>query len=97
VNRLIGLLMLVASASAAAMNAEELLATCRATSGRDYCSGYIAGFYDGRTTSDYGKPELMACLPTDSTGKQLAVSQQQMVQVFLKWAADHPERLHYHD
>jgi hypothetical protein len=77
--------------------AEELLKECEAASTGSYCEGYIAGFYDGRTTSDYGKPDLMSCPPTDGTGQNLAVSYRQMVLVFIKWAKDHPEKLHYSD
>jgi len=81
------------SANAITQKAEDLLRLCQEDD--SYCEGYIAGFYDGRTTSDYGKPELMSCPPTDSTGMNLQVSYSQMVQVFMKWGKEHPEKLHY--
>jgi hypothetical protein len=86
------------SGQARAMTAEDLLRLCKEPVSQGYCEGYIAGFYDGRTTSDYGKPELMSCPPTDSTDpNQLAVSYSQMVRVFTKWAEEHPEKLHLAD
>ncbi len=60
-----------------------------------FCSGYIAGFYDGRTTEDYGMHEFKACFPVEEGGLSLAVSFQQMVLVFIKWARDHPEFHHW--
>jgi len=89
--------VLAASPASAAGTAEDLLRRCEASIGDNYCAGYIAGFYDGRTTSDYGKPELRACLPTDASGAQLSVTYTQMVRVFVKWAKDHPDKLHWHD
>ena len=89
--------VLLSPQARAALTAEDLLKRCEAASSGSYCEGYIAGFYDGRTTSDYGKSELMSCPPTDSTGEKLAVSLSQMVLVFTKWARDHPEKIHYPD
>ncbi len=60
-----------------------------------FCSGYVAGFYDGRTTEDYGKYELKACFLVETGGETLAVSYEQMVLVFIKWARDHPEYHHW--
>lgn len=80
----------------AALTAEELLAKCESSS-TGYCEGYIAGFYDGRTTQDYDRLELKSCPPTDSTGEKLVISYRQMVLVFRKWAKDHPEKLHLED
>jgi hypothetical protein len=93
----IGLLILLfySSHSFSASNAEQLLKYCESSS--DYCNGYIAGFYDGRTTSDYGIKEYKACFPTESGGLNLAVSYEQMRLVFIKWAKDNPEKLHYDD
>lgn len=88
---------LISPQARAALTAEELVKRCESVSSISYCEGYIAGFYDGRTTSDYGKLELMSCPPTDATGEKLAVSYSQMVLVFRKWAKDHPEKLHYAD
>ena len=59
--------------------------------------GYIAGFYDGRTTEDYGIPELKACFPVGRDVEKVAVSFEQMVLVFIKWAKDHPEKHHWGD
>src|SRR6267378_1725828 len=88
---------LISPQARATITAEELAKRCESVSGIGYCEGYIACFYDGRTTSDYGKRELMSCPPTDSKGEKLAVSNSQMVLVFRKWAKDHPEKLQYED
>ena len=72
----------------------DLLQQCENFRG-GYCSGYIAGFYDGITTKDYGIPELQACFPEEEDGLTLAVSFEQMVLVFVKWAKDHPELHHW--
>jgi len=90
-------LLLTSPAVLAATSAEELASRCESASGKDYCEGYIAGFYDGRTTHDYGKAELMSCPPTDESGNSLTVSYSQMALVFRKWAKDHPEKLHEPD
>lgn len=68
----------------AALTAEELLTLCKEPVSQGYCEGYVAGFYDGRTTSDYGQLALRSCPPSDSTGDRLAVSYTQMVRVFTK-------------
>lgn len=54
----------------------------------NYCYGYVSGFYDGRTTSDYGKSELMSCFPP-------GLSWEQLIRIFVKWANDNPQKLHY--
>ena len=56
------------------LTAEDLLKSCESASTISYCEGYIAGFYDARTTRDYGIPDWMSCPPTDPSGKNLAVS-----------------------
>jgi len=84
------------SSPGATETVEGLLRRCEsASSTSSYCAGYIAGFYDGRTTSDYGKPELRSCPPAD--GHNLRVTYSQMVRVFMKWAQDHPDKLHWND
>ena len=79
--------------AASAQTTQELLRICEVNPS-GYCLGYMAGFYDGRTTSDYGLPHLRSCPPTDESGLKLAVGFEQMVAVFVKWARDHPENLH---
>lgn len=79
----------------AQFTAEELLRQCDSARDSGYCEGYISGFYDGRTTSDYGKLELMSCPPSDASGANLAVTYSQMVLVFRKWAKDNPQKLHH--
>jgi len=77
---------------------EDLLHLCELDSSEfSYCAGYIAGFYDGRTTDDYGIAHLRSCPPTDETGMKLAVTYSQMVRVFLKWAHDNPSEIHNGD
>ncbi len=93
----LAMFVLATSSASAAGTAEDLLRRCEASIGDSYCAGYIAGFYDGRTTSDYGKPELRACLSTDESGVNLSVTYTQMVHVFVKWAKDHPDKLHWRD
>lgn len=78
-------------------SAETLLNHCKGGGDGAYCLGYVAGFYDGRTTSDYGKKELMSCLPTEGDGQTLAITYNQMTKVFVKWAENHPESLHWKD
>ena len=92
-----GLVAALTSPQARALTAEELVKRCESVSSISYYEGYIAGFYDGRTTNDYGKPKLMSCPPTDPAGEKLQVSNSQMVLVFRKWARDHPEKPHYED
>ncbi len=84
--------------SIAGGTAEDLLNHCKGSGDQSYCLGYITGFYDGRTTSDYGKKELMSCPPakTDGSG-ELAITYNQMRLVFIKWAENHPEQLHQGD
>ncbi|WP_442854907.1 Rap1a/Tai family immunity protein [Burkholderia sp. BDU5] len=83
---------------ACADTAEDLARECaRDNSSDSYCFGYIVGFYDGRTTRDYGRAELKSCPPTDESRQNLAVSKRQMVLVFQKWATDHPEKLYEDD
>ncbi|WP_132972487.1 Rap1a/Tai family immunity protein [Thiogranum longum] len=89
--------MMVPLNTIAAGSAETLLSHCKGVRDSSYCSGYIAGFYDGRTTNDYGKKELMSCPPTKPNGMDLAISYTQMKQVFIKWAEAHPENLHWAD
>ena len=72
----------------------DLLRQCENFQG-GFCLGYIIGFYDGRTTKDYGLPTLQACFPTSKDGLTLAVSYEQMVLVIIKWAKDHPELHHW--
>ena len=88
--------LLGAHAAGAAMKTGDLLRECENFQS-GFCSGYIAGFYDGRTTEDYGKHKLMSCLPVEEGGETLAVSYEQMVLVFIKWARDHPEYHHWED
>ena len=98
VTLVVPIVLLVSSQAQASVTAEELLKRCEGAPSESYCAGYVAGFYDGRTTSDYGKPELMSCPPTDPTDEnKLSISNHQMVLVFIKWAKDHPELLHYDD
>ena len=72
----------------------DLLRQCENFQG-GFCLGYIAGFYDGRTTEDYGLANFQACFPTSKDGLNLAVSYGQMISVFIKWAKDHPELHHW--
>jgi hypothetical protein len=91
------LVTLVSEPAKAATTAETLLDSCASQVTCGYCEGYIAGFVDGRTTSDYGQSNLMSCPPTDPSGKHYEVSYTQMVRVFINWAEAHPELLHLHD
>jgi len=79
-----------------AMKAEKLMKYCESTSFM-YCTGYIAGFYDGRTAGDYGQKNLMTCPPFNKDTLYLEVSYEQMRLVFLNWAKKYPEKLHYDD
>ncbi|KTD60468.1 hypothetical protein Lsan_2020 [Legionella santicrucis] len=79
------------------LTAEELLRQCTINP-NGYCLGYITGLYDGWTTSNI--QEILKeqnCPPSDSSGLKLAVSNVQMVWVFMKWATDHPESLYLQD
>ena len=102
-NRLviISALILAISLSAeahAAGSAESLLDNCLGSQlASAYCDGYIAGFYDGRTTNDYGKLELRSCPPTDASGLELQITYSQMRRVFIKWAEENSDKLHYAD
>ena len=87
---------LLSNTALSATSAEQLSMYCQSTS-VEYCKGYIAGFYDGRTTNDYGLKKLQACIPTDPSGQRLDVSYEQMRLVFIKWANDNPQKLHYED
>ena len=79
-----------------ASSAGQLLRYCESSS-IDYCKGYISGFYDGRTTNDYGIKELMACFPVDYSSHNLLVSYEEMRKAFIKWAHDNPKKLDYED
>ena len=85
--------LIIAPNTVAANSTVELLRQCE-LSRYGFCLRYITGFYDGRTTEDYGMPALKACLPTERDGLRLAVTHEQMVLVFIKWAKDHPENHH---
>ena len=79
------------------LTAEDLLKkAAKSASTISYCEGYIAGFYDARITRDYGIPDWISCPPTDPSLKNLAVSTHQICACFLKWAKDHPEKIHYY-
>ncbi|MFC6672299.1 Rap1a/Tai family immunity protein [Marinobacterium aestuariivivens] len=88
--------ILFSSSVLSATSAEQLLKYCETTS-VEYCKGYISGFYDGRTTSDYGISMFQSCPPTDRSGLKLVVTYEQMRRVFIKWANNNPEKLHYED
>ena len=90
------LLNIISNHTNATTNAEALLKDCRSPSSQ-YCKGYVTGFYDGRTTDDYDMKSLMTCPPTSSDGNKLAISYEQMRLVFINWANNHPEKLHWHD
>jgi hypothetical protein len=83
--------------SYAAGTAEELLIQCENAKSYDYCVGYITGFYDGRTTDDYGIAKLSSCPPSDASGENLQVTYSQMARVFVAWASDNPDKLHLAD
>lgn len=92
------LFIFTSSTAFSAQTAEELLEKCISDSDdNSYCAGYIAGFYDGRTTLDYGKKELRTCPPLEEDGQRLKVTYSQMMRVYIKWAKDHPDKLHYMD
>lgn len=75
---------------------EELLRSCTINQ-NGYCLGYISGYYDGWSTRNAGITMYKICPPADSSGLNLAVSNVQMVMVFMKWATDHPEDLYLMD
>lgn len=80
-----------------AESAEQLLEKCESSQSMDYCIGYITGFYDGRTTSDYGLTHLMSCPPQSEDGLSIRVTYTQMVRVFINWAQNNPDKLHFDD
>ena len=79
------------SEATAGRRVDELLIDCEGRD-RSYCAGYIAGFYDGRTTDDYGLAFFKTCPPTSPDGRTIEVTYQQMVRVFVKWARANPEQ-----
>jgi hypothetical protein len=90
--------VLLSRSAIGAQTAEQLLWHCESSSGMDsYCAGCIAGFYDGRTTNDYGKSELRTCPPVGESGQNIEVTYSQMIRVYLKWTQNHPEKLHWQD
>ena len=92
------LFLLLSRSAIGAQTAEQLLRHCESSSSMSsYCAGYIAGFYDGGTTSDYGKLELRTCPPVSDSGLNIEVTYSQMARVYIKWAQGHPEKLHWHD
>ena len=87
-------LFILASADANALTGNELLADCAgASAGTTYCLGYILGVHDGFTAGVAFQAEhqheekQLYCLPGRIPAGQLE-------KIFLKWAEDHPERLH---
>jgi hypothetical protein len=89
---------LLFTTSAHARTAGELETACTNSATKLYCMGYIAGFYDGQTTSDYGVKSLKTCPPYDPDEiNRVAITYEQMAKVFVKWIADNPNKLHYPD
>lgn len=64
----------------------DLLRQCKGKH-KAYCTGYIAGLYDGLATDYLLDEKLDICLPTRRDTGRSSISYKQMVQIYVEWAS----------
>jgi len=85
------LVLLSSNCYPAMQRAEELVWSCtdETPSSRVFCMAYMAGMLDAYTVISGLYPQAkFACIP------ETGISGEQVMNIFIKWVKDHPEKQH---